>query len=134
MREELARILKEFSADSGTIHLMGGDGLLHLKASIGIPDQVLTFINAIPVGKGMAGLAAERREPVTICNLQSDTSGDARPGAKATGLEGSIALPIFDGDRVAGVLGVANLAPRTFTPAEIDRLLEEGRRLAAHSA
>ena len=36
---------------------------------------------------------AERAEPVTACNLQTDTSGDVRPGARATGLQGSICVP-----------------------------------------
>jgi signal transduction protein with GAF and PtsI domain len=127
---ELHRIVQEFGADSGTIHLMGEDGMLHLRASIGIPEAVAKIVEVVPVGKGMAGLAAERREPVNICNIQTDASGDVRPGARATGLEGAIALPIFRGDQVAGVLGIANRAARTFTEEEVDRLLEVARRLA----
>ena len=77
-----------------------------------------------------AGLAVERRHPVTVCNIQTDTSGDVRPGAKATGLEGAIALPMLRGDEVAGVLGVANRAERTFTGEETELLLAIGRLLA----
>jgi len=124
MRERLAAILKQFAADSGTVHLMGSDGQLYLVAAIGIPDPVLEVIQTIPVGKGMAGLAAERKEPVNICNIQSDTSGDVRPGAKATGLQGSIAIPMLVEGRVTGVLGVANHNERTFTDDETDRLLK----------
>jgi L-methionine (R)-S-oxide reductase len=131
VKEELRRIVEQFGADSGTIHLMGGDGALHLAASLGIPDAVARIVEVVPVGKGMAGLAAQRREPVNICNIQSDASGDVRPGARATGLEGAIALPMFRGDDVAGVLGVASRRERTFTEDEVARLLEEGRRLAA---
>jgi signal transduction protein with GAF and PtsI domain len=105
--------------------------MLHLKASIGIPEAVAKIVEVVPVGKGMAGLAAERREPVNICNIQTDASGDVRPGARATGLEGAIALPIFRGDEVAGVLGIANRAARTFTEEEVERLLEVARRLAS---
>ena len=127
----LAGILALLKAESGTIHLMGADGHLHLKcASAGIPDAVLTVIRVVPLGKGMAGLAAERREPVSICNIQTDQSGDVRPGARATGLEGAIALPMLLNDRVAGVLGVANRAARTFMPEETELLLAVGRTLA----
>jgi GAF domain-containing protein len=129
MKEKLQSILDAFRADSGTIHRLGEDGHLHLAAAIGIPESVLKIVEVVPIGKGMAGLAAQRRLPVTVCNIQTDTSGDVRPGAKATGLEGSIALPIFRGEDVAGVLGVANYAPRTFTEEEIERLVEAGRRL-----
>lgn len=127
--ETLAAIIAEFRADSGTLHRMGAAGVLELEAAQGIPDAVLAVIGRIPVGKGMAGLAAERRIPVTICNLQTDASGDARPGARATGMEGAIAVPLLRDGAVVGVLGIANREPRTFTEAEIARLAELGAAL-----
>ena len=87
----LAGIVARLHADTGTIHWLGPDGLLHLIAATpGLPDHVLATIRTIPVGKGMAGLAVERMEPVTACNIQTDQSGDVRPGALATGLAGAI--------------------------------------------
>ena len=129
----LASIISHFKADSGTIHMLESDGMLHLKAaSKGIPEAVLNLIRVVPVGKGMAGLAAQRREPVTVCNLQTDTSGDVRPGAKQTGLEGAIVVPMFDAkNTVVGTLGIANRAERTFTNQETDLLIECGEALAA---
>ena len=129
--DALARILTEFAADSGTIHLLGDDGVLHLRAaSAGIPQVVLDTIKDVPVGKGMAGLAVERRQPVNACNIQTDASGDVRPGARATGLQGSIVVPMLLGDAAIGALGVANRGERTFTDAETERLLDVGRVLA----
>ena len=129
--DALGRILTEFAADSGTIHLLGDDGVLHLRAaSAGIPQVVLDTIKDVPVGKGMAGLAVERRQPVNACNIQTDASGDVRPGARATGLQGSIVVPILRGDDAIGALGVANRGERTFTDAEAERLLDVGRVLA----
>ena len=128
---ELVRIVREFAADSGTIHFLGDDGQLHLAAaSPGMPEPVLAIIRTIPVGKGMAGLAVERKEPVNACNIQTDSSGDVRPGAKATGLAGSIVVPIFDGNEVVGALGIANRSERNFTDDEISALIECGRELA----
>jgi hypothetical protein len=84
--EALASIVQQFAADSGTVHFLGADGLLHLAAcTSGLPEPVLAQIRCIPVGKGMAGLAVERRAPVDACNIQTDVSGDVRPGARATG-------------------------------------------------
>jgi GAF domain-containing protein len=77
----------------------------------------------------MAGLAAERRLPVDACNIQTDTSGDVRPGARATALSGAIVVPMFRGSAVIGTLGVGNRRERVFTPAEIDKLLAIGRAL-----
>lgn len=128
----LVATLAALAAESGTVHFVEADGFLHLAAhGPGMPPPVLERIAKIPSGKGMAGLALERSEPVTICNLQTDDSGDARPGAKATGLEGSIVVPIYDTtDRAIGTLGVANRAPRTFTDEEIALLDTIGRALA----
>lgn len=128
----LQRIVSDFAADSGTIHFLGDDGMLHLAAaSPGMPEAVVAIIRTIPVGKGMAGLAVERAEPVNACNIQTDNSGDVRPGAKATGLAGSVVVPIFDGTEVIGALGVANRCERTFAESEIAQLMHEGRQLAA---
>jgi GAF domain-containing protein len=130
--DALARILEKFGADSGTIHTLEDDGVLHLRAaSGGIPPVVLETIRRVPVGKGMAGLAVERRQPVDACNIQTDVSGDVRPGARATGLQGSIVVPMLRGDMAVGALGVANRRERTFTPEETAFLMDVGRVLAA---
>jgi len=126
----LTGILRRFGADSGTIHLLGSDGRLHLAASAGIPAAVLEPVRVVPVGKGMAGLAAERLRPVNTCNLQTDDTGDVRPGARATGLRGAVAVPMMDGGRLAGVLGVASRSERTFTDEETAALLEAAEALA----
>jgi putative methionine-R-sulfoxide reductase with GAF domain len=129
--DALDRILAKFSADSGTIHTLGNDGVLHLKAaSAGIPQVVLDTIKEVPVGKGMAGLAVERKQAVNACNIQTDTSGDVRPGARATGLQGSIVVPMLRGDEAIGALGVATRNERTFTEAEEELLIEVGKVLA----
>lgn len=129
----LALTIAHLHAESGTIHILGEDGVLHLKASQGIPDVVLQIVQRVPVGKGMAGLAVERAQPVNACNIQTDTSGDVRPGAKKTGMEGAIVVPMLQDTRAIGALGVANRSERTFTDDEIATLLEAGRRIARMS-
>ena len=129
--DALGLILERFGAESGTIHLLGADGALHLKAaSRGIPQVVLDTVRTVPVGKGMAGLAVERRQPVNACNIQTDTSGDVRPGAKATGLQGSLVVPMMSDNVAIGALGIATRQERTFTDEEADALMDIGRALA----
>ena len=92
----LRAVTEHFDCPVGTVHLIDdGDGMLHLKAQRGLPPPVLDKIQVIPFGKGMAGLAAERGEPIQVCNLQTDDSGVARPGAKMTQMEGSLAAPML---------------------------------------
>ncbi len=80
---------------AGTVHRRVGDNLV-LAAAVNIPPPVLAATMTIPKGKGMAGLAWERRMPVQTCNLQEDQSGDVRPGAKAVQAMAAIALPVLD--------------------------------------
>lgn len=135
LERALALSIEALSAESGTLHLLGDDGRLHLAAgAAGMPPPVLDAIRVIPIGKGMAGLAAERREPVTACNIQTDATGDVRPGAKATGLEGAICVPVLSGGEAVGALGVANRAERDFGEDERTLLLDLGRAIAAARA
>jgi len=132
LSDALGCVVHGFGADTGTLHLIGEDGLLHLKALSGeFPPTVLAVIQKIPVGKGMAGLAVERAQPVDACNIQTDASGHVRPGARATGMEGAIVVPVFDGARVVGALGIASRSQRTFNEEEKNALIEAGRALVA---
>ncbi len=129
--EALGLTIAHFRADSGTIHMLEPDGVLHLKAaSEGLPDAVLAIVRTVPVGKGMAGLAVERGQPVGACNIQADSSGDVRPGARATGMEGAVVVPIFDGAKAVGALGIANRVERTFSNEETALLIEAGKAIA----
>lgn len=96
LAESLQLVLKEFDCVAGTIHHWNaGTEKLDLTVSHHIPPPVIEKIRSIPIGKGMAGIAAERQSPVQVCNLQEDSSGVVRPGAKETKMEGSIACPIL---------------------------------------
>lgn len=68
MQAELEVIIGRFRADTGTIHMIE-EGILILKAHVGVPPQLVEIITRVPLGKGMAGLAAERNEPVSKCNI-----------------------------------------------------------------
>ena len=130
--EALSSVISHFHADSGTIHMLESDGVLHLKAaSKGLPEAVIAVVRLVPIGKGMAGLAVERGEPIDTCNLQTDSSGNVKPGARAAGMEGAIVVPIFDGQKAVGALGIANRATRTFSAEETALLIEAGRAIAA---
>ena len=128
----LDQLLERFACTTGTVHLLDEQsGMLKLVAQRGIPEIVLDKIKIIPVGKGMAGIAAERRAPVQVCNLQTDSSGVVKPGARDTRMEGSVAAPMLNTQGVLkGTLGVAKPVPYDFTEQECDLLLRAGRLIA----
>ncbi len=127
----LVEVIEHLGCSLGTLHLLDPrEGLLRLRAHHGVPEFVIGKVQAVPIGKGMAGLAAERREPVQMCNLQQDQSV-VRPSAKLTQAEGSIACPMLCDGELVGVLGVAKHVPYDFSAEETELLMEVGRRIAA---
>jgi GAF domain-containing protein len=121
----LQAILQATNTVSGTVHyLEPGSTVMTLLAATDIPPVVLDKIRQIPVGKGMGGVAVEKKQPVTTCNLQTDDAGGIiRQGARATGAQGAVAVPMMVGDEAVGALGVATKEPRDFSRAEIDQIL-----------
>tara|TARA_B100000745_G_scaffold78586_1_gene47865 strand:- start:4887 stop:5363 length:477 start_codon:yes stop_codon:yes gene_type:complete len=112
-------ILAAFDCPTGTLHQLDDTTeQLHLLAQRGIPEKLMPIVGLIPVGKGMAGICAKRKEPVQTCNLQTDNTGNIRPGAKETKMEGAMTVPILDGERLLGTLGVAKPVAYDFSDAE----------------
>ena len=121
----LAAVLEHFAAVTGTLHFLDSDGMLRLAAVRGpLPPPVLEQIRSIPVGKGMAGECARVDAPVSWCNLQQDGRGVVQPGARTTGMAGSIVVPVRDGSRLVGTLGIATASERVFTEAETAELMQ----------
>jgi L-methionine (R)-S-oxide reductase len=127
-------ILSQLDCSVGTIHTREPkSGMLVLLVHRGIPDVLLDKVKRIPIGKGMAGLAAERMKPVQVCNLQTDTTGAAKPAAKDTQMAGSIAAPMLvEKNILRGVLGVAKPVAYDFTEAEQELLLRLGTLIGKH--
>ncbi len=132
MQEELEEIVRRFGADTASLHLLDEAGILILRAHVGLPPHVAEIVSRVPVGKGMAGLAAQRNEPVSACNIQTDESGDVEPGARSTGVHGAIVVPVRDArGRVQGALGIGVHRAYEYTPEETDRLLAAAAGFAA---
>jgi hypothetical protein len=118
----LRAYLQKNGGVAGTIHLRGAEAL-ELKAAVNIPPKVVELVRAIPRGKGMAGLAWERDEPVHTCNLKTDQTGDVRTGAKAVDANAAVAIPIHDAEgEIRGVVGIAYMGERDITQEELDSL------------
>jgi putative methionine-R-sulfoxide reductase with GAF domain len=130
----LAEVLAEFDCQTGTTHRATRGELLELVAAIGVPESLRPKIEKIPFGKGIAGVAAARREPVELCNLQQDLGGVARDKARQTQVAGSLAVPVLaaDGERVLGTLGIGKQVPHVFGAAERQALADRAAELADH--
>jgi hypothetical protein len=127
----LMDLVRGCSAHAGTVHLLDSYGLLHLVASEGIPESVREKLRTLPLGKGAAGMAIERRQAVHLGNIQIDSLEDGLAEREATGLKQALAFPIFRGEAVIGALGIETYNERTFSDVEIAALLDAGRSMAA---
>lgn len=90
----LRELLARHGAIAGTVHLVDATDQLALTAAVNIPPPVQAVTATIPRGRGMAGLAWQHDKPIQTCNLQDDTTGAVRPGAKAVDAQAAIALPV----------------------------------------
>ena len=130
LEKTLRETLQKFNSETGTIHILDSEKqLLHLAAQVGLPPQMLEVVKTIPVGKGIAGQVVAQNKPVTICNLQTDSSGVAKPGAKQTGVGGALCVPIRNGEKIVGTLGIGTIRQYEFTPDETRELEEMGRAI-----
>lgn len=103
----LESLLERIGAIAGTVHEQRGHDL-YLTAAQNIPPPVVAIVAHVPHGKGMAGVAQVKKQPVQTCNLQTDDSGTIKLGAKAVGAQAAIALPVLrDDGEVRAVVGVA---------------------------
>ena len=116
-------ILKQTNCRTGTLHRFNPQaGHLKMIVQIGLSDQLLSKVSRIPIGKGIAGVAAERREPIQLSHLQTDPSGVAGPDAQMTGAAGSLAIPVIADDELIGTLGVGMFSPHDFSEDETRQL------------
>jgi L-methionine (R)-S-oxide reductase len=103
----LESLLDRLGAVAGTVHEQRGDDL-YLTAARNIPPPVVAIVAHVAHGKGMAGVAQVKKQPVQTCNLQTDNSGTIKPGAKAVDAKAAIALPVLrDDGEVRAVVGIA---------------------------
>ena len=103
----LESVIAQLDAVAGTVHVQRGEDL-HLTAAHNIPPHVIAIVAHVPHGKGMAGVAQVKKQPVQTCNLQTDDTGNIKPGAKAVDAQAAIALPVLDNaGTVRAVVGIA---------------------------
>lgn len=119
----LEKFLTDKGGIAGTVHRRSAPDELELVAAVRIPPPVREIVAKVPRGKGMAGLALERNQPVSTCNIQTDRSGDVRPGARAVDAQAAVALPVVDAKgEVRAVVGIAYAGEKTMSEVELAEL------------
>jgi len=121
----LLSFIERYRAKAGAVHLHR-EGGLSLAASVNLPDEVEESFKYLPRGKGMAGLALERGQPVTIESLNGSLPSDAFAKQKGA----LVAFPVFDMDGgVRAVVSATYSAKRQFRQSDFADFVESGRYL-----
>jgi len=129
--EWLQSFIDAEGAVAGTVHV-NENGTLKLASAINIPETVRQIVATVPNGKGMAGLALERGEPIHTCNLKEDASGAVKPGAKAVDAQAAVAIPVRDTNGfIRAVVGIAFRAERSWSAEDLARLSASASALPA---
>jgi hypothetical protein len=128
-QEWLESFIARHDGVAGTVHVeRGGD--LYLTAAHNIPPPVVAVVARVPHGKGMAGLAQVRKAPVQTCNLQTDETGNVKPGAKAVDAQAAVALPVLDdAGAVRAVVGIAWGKEGEIGPEQEQALMQQAAAL-----
>jgi putative methionine-R-sulfoxide reductase with GAF domain len=96
-------------------------------AARGIEEEVRQGVR-VRIGRGFAGRIAAERRPVILDEVTSRHV--VNPLLVRRGIASMVGVPIFEGERVLGVMHVGSLTPRRFTPVDVG-MLERGAARAA---
>jgi L-methionine (R)-S-oxide reductase len=129
LTEWLRGFIQRHGAVAGTVHLIRGDSLA-LAAAVNIPPKVQELTATIPMGKGMAGLAWQHDKPIQTCNLQDDTSGQVRPGAKAVDARAAVAFPVHEqSGTIRAIVGLAWMDERVLPDDTVAAITGDAAKL-----
>jgi hypothetical protein len=120
----LEALIAQSGGIAGTVHVQRGEDL-YLTAAHNIPPNVVAIVAHVPHGKGMAGVAQVKKQPVQTCNLQTDKTGNIKPGARAVNAQAAVALPVLDETgAVLAVVGIAWSKEGEIGPAEEQAMMK----------
>ena len=123
----VVRAVSLSAADSGAVYEFDdAHRELQLRATHGFSPETADALlaNAMPLGKGAVGAAAERRAPVEIPDLRTTKAydGPLRVLIDALPVRAVLAVPLLQGSRVVGALSVGKNIPGSFSPEVLDLL------------
>ncbi|MBI5815182.1 MAG: GAF domain-containing protein [Nitrospinae bacterium] len=101
---------------------------LKLKASQSLSTNIIRDAE-FPIGYGLVGWVAKNERPLNASNFKGDTTG-LQFYLKDEDIKSFAAAPLFDGDRIIGVLSVDSKASYVFTK-KMEKILEEFAAMAA---
>jgi putative methionine-R-sulfoxide reductase with GAF domain len=133
LAELLERTRELLAVDTATILLVDDAGKdLVVTAASGLEEEVRQAIR-VPIGEGFAGRIAAEGHPIALDH--PDDGAVVSQAVLDKRLTSMVGVPMLSPDRVIGVLHVGSVAPRAFTPDDVDllRLVADRASLATQA-
>lgn len=128
-KEALAKTIQVTSTDGGGVYLLEEkEKKLILKTSIGISSDFAGAVSEIKVGEGIAGMAAQNKEPM-VTDIEHYPSREFLPFLEKEGIVVLAGVPLMAKGRVVGAMNLASRRRRTFTKEDIDLLASIGSQI-----
>jgi PAS domain S-box-containing protein len=121
----LERLRELIHVDTASVLLCGTDNQLVVRASKGMNDEVEENVQ-IPLGQGISGAVAVRREAVIVDDVSQIETGS--PALQR--LRSMMVAPLLVGGDLLGIVHVGTFAARHFRDAELHLLQVVADRLA----
>lgn len=114
----LQRLLEVFlettpSVDTTAIMLIEADGRLHLRAAVGLGDEVERGFS-LAIGEGFAGAIAERREPMMLRSAYTDPLVPSE-AIRKRGVRALYGVPLHYNGQVIGVVFMGSVTATEFS-------------------
>jgi phosphotransferase system enzyme I (PtsP) len=130
LRTIVAMVKKAIDCDVCSVYLTDAETRSHvLAATDGLRPEAVGKV-ALPLGRGLVGLVAERAEPVNISDAPSHPRYLRITETGETQYCGFLGVPIIQNRKVLGVLVVRQQAQRAFVDDEVTFLFTLAAQLA----
>ena len=130
LRVIVSLVKQAISCDVCSVYLTDSDARAYvLAATDGLRQEAVGKV-ALPLGRGLVGLVAERAEPLNLEDAPSHPRYLRITETGETHYRGFLGVPIIQNRKVLGVLVVRQEVQREFTESEVTFLFTLGAQLA----
>jgi HD-GYP domain-containing protein (c-di-GMP phosphodiesterase class II) len=111
----------ESDSDRASLMLLGGDGFLRIKSSLGIPKGVAAKTK-VKVGSGISGRVAKTGETIII-SKGFPINKTVKKSLRGLGLKSALSIPIMSDNTIHGVLNLGKIKNKHFFDKDDAELL-----------
>jgi phosphotransferase system enzyme I (PtsP) len=110
-----------FSSQVCSVYLLRAGDILELFASEGLKKSSV-HLTRLNVGQGLVGAVASSAEPLNLANAQEHPKFEYRPETGEEIYKSFVAVPVFQGGKVIGVLVVQGKEARQYSQDQVEVL------------